>query len=96
MLAATVRKITTIGTILCLAAIGTAAAPKPANAWWNHYGWAGVSASMSRRRRGTTARLLPVTGLLPGTSLLRPACPRLVPRALARKLLGSRTLVVNL
>ena len=39
MLAAAVRKIATIGTILCLAAIGTAAAPKPANAWWNHYGW---------------------------------------------------------
>jgi hypothetical protein len=33
------RKIAATCAIVGLATIGTAAAPKPANAWWNHYGY---------------------------------------------------------
>jgi hypothetical protein len=33
------NRILTTGAILGLAAIGIAAAPKPANTWWHGYGW---------------------------------------------------------
>ncbi len=39
MIAASARKIATTCTVLGLATIGIAAAPKPANAWWHPYGW---------------------------------------------------------
>jgi hypothetical protein len=37
------RKIAATCTVLGLATVGIAAAPKPANAWWSHYGccWGG-------------------------------------------------------
>jgi hypothetical protein len=67
MAASAARKIAAIGTILGLTTIGTAAAPKPANAWWRPYGW-GASASMSRpsswRHRPPTTQHRPTT-LLP-------------------------------
>jgi hypothetical protein len=37
MIASAARRIAY--TVLGLAAIGVAAAPKPANAWWHGYGW---------------------------------------------------------
>jgi hypothetical protein len=36
---AAARKLATMGTALGLAFIAIAAAPKPAEAWWHHYGW---------------------------------------------------------
>jgi hypothetical protein len=38
------KRIAAIGAVLGLATVGIAAAPKPAAAWWNHYGygWGGV------------------------------------------------------
>jgi len=39
MTSSAARKIIATGTILGLAAIGIAAAPKPANAWYNGYGY---------------------------------------------------------
>ena len=44
MTSSAARKITATWAILGLAAIGIAATPRPANAWWNHYGccWGGV------------------------------------------------------
>jgi hypothetical protein len=39
MTSSATRKITLACAVAGLAAIGTAAAPKPANAWWHHYGW---------------------------------------------------------
>jgi hypothetical protein len=39
MIAATTRRIAATCTVIGLAAIGVAAIPKPANAWWHGYGW---------------------------------------------------------
>ncbi len=39
MTSSATRKITAAAAILGLATIGVAAAPKPANAWWHHYGY---------------------------------------------------------
>ncbi len=41
MTSSAARKITATAAILGLATVGVAAAPKPANAWWNAYGWGG-------------------------------------------------------
>ena len=38
MTSSAARKIAAICTVLGLATVGTAAAPKPANAWWYRYG----------------------------------------------------------
>lgn len=39
MIASAARKIAVTCTVPGLAAIGVAAAPKPARAWWHGYGW---------------------------------------------------------
>lgn len=39
MIASAARRIAVTCTVLGLAAIGVAAAPKPAYAWWHGYGW---------------------------------------------------------
>jgi hypothetical protein len=39
MTSAVTRKIAAATAVLGLATIGTAAVPRPANAWWNHYGY---------------------------------------------------------
>ena len=39
MIATAARKFATTCTVLGLAIVGIAAAPKPANAWWHTYGW---------------------------------------------------------
>jgi len=33
------KRIAATCAVLGLAAVATAAAPRPANAWWHHYGW---------------------------------------------------------
>jgi hypothetical protein len=37
--ASCMKRIAAAGTIVGLASVGIAAVPKPAAAWWNHYGW---------------------------------------------------------
>ena len=39
MIASAARRIAVTCTVIGLAAIGVAAAPKPAHAWWHGYGW---------------------------------------------------------
>ena len=56
------RKIAATCAVLGLATIGIAAAPKPANAWWHHYGygwWGRRRRVPSAGRRGASAGLLP-------------------------------------